>query len=46
MTPNDYQATVLHLLGLDHAKLSYRSNGRDFKLTNNAPARVVHELLR
>lgn len=45
MTPNDYQATVLHLLGIDHTKLSYRSNGRDFRLTNNQPARIVQELL-
>jgi len=26
----DIQATVLHLLGLDHTKLTYRHNGRDF----------------
>ena len=33
---NDLHATVLHLLGLDHEKLTYRSNGRDFRLTDVA----------
>lgn len=33
---NDLHATVLHLLGLDHKKLTYRSNGRDFRLTDVA----------
>jgi hypothetical protein len=32
----DIQATVLHLLGLDHTKLTYRHNGRDFRLTDVA----------
>ena len=27
-------ATVLHLLGLDHEKLTYRYDGRDFRLTD------------
>ncbi|HXD85627.1 MAG TPA: DUF1501 domain-containing protein, partial [Urbifossiella sp.] len=31
---NDFHATVLHLLGLDHKKLTYRYNGRDFRLTD------------
>lgn len=31
---HDIQATVLHLLGLDHEKLTYRFNGRDFRLTD------------
>jgi hypothetical protein len=30
----DLQATFLHLLGLDHEKLTYRYNGRDFRLTD------------
>jgi hypothetical protein len=30
----DVQATILHLLGLDHTKLTYRSQGRDFRLTD------------
>ena len=31
---HDVQATVLHLLGLDHLKLTYRFQGRDFRLTD------------
>jgi hypothetical protein len=31
---NDLHATLLHLLGLDHTKLTYRFNGRDFRLTD------------
>jgi Protein of unknown function (DUF1501) len=34
VNPNDVHATVLHLLGLDHAKLTYRYSGRDFRLTD------------
>lgn len=33
---HDIQATVLHLLGLDHTRLTYRFNGRDFRLTDVA----------
>lgn len=32
--PHDIQATVLHLMGLDHTKLTYRYSGRDFRLTD------------
>jgi hypothetical protein len=45
VTPNDYQATILHLLGLDHTKLAYHSNGRAQRLTNGRSARVVKEIL-
>ena len=31
---HDLQATILHLLGLDHERLTYRYNGRDFRLTD------------
>jgi len=31
---HDVQATILHLLGLDHEKLTYRFQGRDFRLTD------------
>jgi hypothetical protein len=31
---NDLHATLLHLLGLEHTKLTYRFNGRDFRLTD------------
>ena len=31
---HDLQATILHCLGLDHTKLTYRFQGRDFRLTD------------
>ncbi|MBL9113812.1 MAG: DUF1501 domain-containing protein [Verrucomicrobiaceae bacterium] len=31
---HDWHATILHLLGLDHRKLTYNYGGRDFRLTN------------
>ena len=33
---HDFHATVLHLLGLDHERLTYRYSGRDFRLTDVA----------
>jgi hypothetical protein len=45
VTPNDYQATVLHLLGLDHEKVVYHANGQEHRLTAGRPARVVKEIL-
>jgi hypothetical protein len=33
---HDYHATILHLLGLDHTRLTYRYAGRDFRLTDVA----------
>jgi hypothetical protein len=41
---HDIQATILHLCGLDHTRLTYRFNGRDFRLTDVA-GRVVREVL-
>ncbi len=41
---HDLHATVLHLLGLDHEKLTYRHAGRDFRLTD-VHGRVVTEVL-
>ena len=41
---HDFHATILHLLGLDHTKLTYRNAGRDYRLTDVA-GRVVHEVL-
>ena len=32
---NDLHATILAMLGLNHEKLTYRYNGRDFRLTDN-----------
>jgi hypothetical protein len=42
---HDLHATILHQLGLDHEKLSVRSQGLDFRLTGVDPARVVRDLL-
>jgi uncharacterized protein (DUF1501 family) len=41
---HDLNATVLHLLGLDHEKLTFRSQGRDFRLTD-VHGKVVRKLL-
>jgi uncharacterized protein (DUF1501 family) len=41
---HDLHATILHLLGFDHEKLTYRYSGRDFRLTDVA-GRVVHGVL-
>ncbi len=40
----DFHATVLHLLGIDHKRLSYRQNGIDRRLTD-VHGNVVHEIL-
>jgi len=39
---NDFHATILHLFGLDHLKLTHRYQGRDFRLTD-VGGRVIHE---
>jgi hypothetical protein len=41
---HDLNATILHLLGLDHEKLTFRSQGRDFRLTD-VHGKVVEKLL-
>jgi hypothetical protein len=41
---HDLQATILHLLGLDHTKLTYRFQGRDFRLTD-VEGNVVRQIL-
>ena len=41
---HDLQATVLHLLGFNHEKLTYKFQGRDFRLTD-VHGSVVRELL-
>lgn len=46
VTPNDFQATVLHLMGLDHARLAYHANGRAQHLTDGRPSRLVGEILQ
>jgi len=40
----DWHATVLHLLGLDHKRLTYNYGGRDFRLTETG-GDVVREIL-
>jgi hypothetical protein len=42
---HDLHATILHLLGFDHTRLTHRFQGRDFRLTDVA-GKVVHPLLR
>jgi hypothetical protein len=41
---HDLQATILHLMGIDHEKLTYRFQGRDYRLTD-VHGKVVNELL-
>jgi hypothetical protein len=41
---HDLHATALHLLGLDHEKLTYRYSGRDFRLTD-VHGRVINEII-
>src|SRR5207302_9339388 len=41
---HDLHATLLHLLGLDHEKLTFRYSGRDFRLTD-VHGKVVREIL-
>ena len=41
---HDLHATILHLLGLDHERLTYRHAGRDFRLTD-VHGRVVNEII-
>lgn len=41
----DFHATVLHLLGFDHERFSYKYQGLDQRLTGVEPCRVVTELL-
>ena len=41
---HDFHATILHLMGLDHVKLTYRHSGRDYRLTD-VSGRVVREIL-
>lgn len=41
----DLHATILHLLGLDHERLTYKVQGLDMKLTGVEPAHVVKEIL-
>ena len=44
VTMPDFHATILHLLGLDHERLTYRHAGRDFRLTD-VGGKVLTKLL-
>lgn len=41
---HDMQATILHLLGLDHKRLTYHYQGRDFRLTD-VHGELIHQVL-
>ena len=41
---HDLHATILHLMGLNHEKLTYRYSGRDYRLTD-VSGKVIHEIL-
>jgi hypothetical protein len=41
---HDIHATVLHQMGIDHTKLTYRFNGRDFRLTD-VEGEILHDIL-
>jgi acyl-homoserine lactone acylase PvdQ len=42
---HDLHATILHLFGLEHKRLTYRFQGRDFRITDTA-GNVVNQLLQ
>jgi len=41
---HDFQATIMHLLGVDHERLTYKFQGRNFRLTD-VHGHVVNDLL-
>lgn len=45
MHVRDMHATILHLLGLDHKRLSYQYAGLDVRLTGVVPTRVAHDII-
>ncbi len=44
VTMHDLHATILHLLGIEHTKLTYRFSGRDMRLTG-VKGEVVHDII-
>lgn len=44
VTIHDLHATILHLMGLDHERLTFRHGGRDYRLTD-VEGNVVREVL-
>ena len=45
LTIHDLHATILHLLGIDHERLTFRYSGRDFRLTD-VHGQVIRPILR
>lgn len=43
-TPHDLQATIMHLLGFDHEQLTFRFQGRDYRLTD-VHGEVIHDVI-
>ena len=41
----DIHATVMHQLGIDHERFTFRAQGLDFKLTGVEPTKVVTDIL-
>ena len=46
VTPNDYQATIMSLFGLDHKEVVYHHNGQPQVITANRAANVVTDVLK
>jgi arylsulfatase A-like enzyme len=44
MSVHDLHATILHLMGMNHEKLTFRYSGRDFRLTD-VHGNVAHEII-
>jgi hypothetical protein len=45
VTVADFHATVMHLMGLDHTRVTHEFEGRDESLTGVEPAEVIHDIL-
>lgn len=45
VTPNDFQATLLHLFGLDHQRLTYLHSGREQQITAGREARLLRDVM-
>lgn len=45
VTPNDFQATLMHQFGLDYEQVVFPSNGQQQIITNKRPAHVVNDIL-
>jgi len=45
VSAHDLHATILHCLGIDHSKFTFKTQGLDFRLTGVEPSRVISEIL-